>query len=81
MSSYNILVYSGQPWFIDFSEAIRVDRTGSVPWKRLEEARVALERGMSALRVYFGRLGVEVEPEPFVSRVLSSLDRFGVLRV
>jgi len=81
LSSYNMLVLGGQPWFIDFSEAIRVDRTGSVPWMRLEEARVALERGMGALRVYFGRLGVEVEPEPFVSRVLSSLDRFGVLRV
>jgi RIO kinase 1 len=81
LSAYNILVYNGQPWFIDFSEAIRVDRTGSVPWMRLEEARTALDRGMNALRVYFGKFGVEVEPEPFVSRVLASLDRFGVLRV
>jgi RIO kinase 1 len=81
LSAYNILVYNGQPWFIDFSEAIRVDRTGSVPWKRLEEARVGLERGMGALRVYFGRLGVEVESEPFTSRILRSLDKFGVLHV
>ncbi|MBE0518583.1 MAG: hypothetical protein IH630_05090 [Thermoplasmata archaeon] len=81
LSDYNILVHNGQPWFIDFSEAIRVDRTGSVPWMRLEEARVALDRGMSALRVYFGRLRVEVESEPFVSRVLKSLDRFGVLDI
>jgi len=29
--------------------------------------------------VYFGRLGVEVESEPLVSRILRSLDRFGVL--
>jgi len=79
LSDFNILVHDGKPWFIDFSEAIRVDRTGSVPWIRLEEARVALDRGMGALRVYFGRLGVEVESEPFVSRVLSSLDRFEVL--
>jgi len=79
LSDFNILVHDGKPWFIDFSEAIRVDRTGSVPWIRLEEARVALDRGMDALRVYFGRLGVEVESEPFVSRVLSSLDRFEVL--
>ena len=81
LSAHNILLHNGQPWFIDFSEAIRVDRTGSVPWMRLEEARVALERGMNALHVYFGRLGVEVESEPFITRILRSLDRFGVLRV
>jgi RIO kinase 1 len=79
LSSYNILVFDGHPWFIDFSEAIRVDRTGSVPWMRLEEARVALDRGMSALRVYFRKFGIEVMSEPLVSRILSSLDRFGVL--
>lgn len=79
LSAYNILVFDGKPWFIDLSEAVRVDRTGEAPWMRLEEARVSLERGMAALKAYFGRLGVEVEPEPFVRRILRSLDRFGVL--
>src|SRR5512136_700346 len=27
LSAYNILVHEEEPWFIDFSEAIRVDRT------------------------------------------------------
>ena len=81
LSPFNILVYNEQPWFIDFSEAVRVDRTGSVPWMRLEEARAALNRGMDALRVYFGKMGVEVESEPFVSSLLKSLDRFGVLQL
>ena len=79
LSAYNILVHDGKPWFIDFSEAIRVDRTGSVPWVRLEEAKMALDRGMRALRAYFGRYDVEVESDVFVERVVRSLDRFGVL--
>ena len=79
LSAFNILVLDGKPWFIDFSEAIRVDRTGSVPWVRLEEARVALDRGLGALQVYFSKFGVEVDSEPLISRILSSLDRFGVL--
>lgn len=79
LSAYNILVHDGKPWFIDFSEAVRVDRTGSVPWVRLEEAKVALERGLRALRVYFGKYDVEVESDAFVERVVRSLDRFGVL--
>ena len=81
LSAFNILVHHSQPWFIDFSEAIRVDRTGSAPWMRLEEARGALNRGLGALRVYFGRFGVTVEPDDFVKRVLGSLDRFGVLQM
>lgn len=79
MSAYNVLVFGGKPWFIDLSEAARVDRTGDAPWVRLEEARVALEMGMRAFRAYFGKSGVEVESGPFVHRILRSLDRFGVL--
>jgi serine/threonine-protein kinase RIO1 len=79
LSAFNILVYEGHPWFIDFSEAIRVDRTGSSPWQRLEEARVALDRGLLALQKYFGRYDLEIGVNPFVSRVVKSLDRFGVL--
>jgi serine/threonine-protein kinase RIO1 len=79
LSAHNILIFDGRPWFIDFSEAIRVDRTGDVPWMRLEMARVALDRGLRALQKYFGRYDVEVEQERFIARVLESLDRFGVL--
>ena len=79
LSAYNILVHEGKPWFIDFSEAIRVDRTGGVPWVRLEESRVALERGMHALRKYFGHYDVEFESDEFVQGILRSLDKFGVL--
>jgi len=79
LSAYNILVYAGQLWFIDLSEAIRVDRTGEAPWMRLEKARAALDRGMKALLGYFAKFGVEFEPEPFVSKMVRSLDRFEVL--
>jgi len=79
LSAHNILVYEDRPWFIDFSEAIRVDRTGDVPWMRLEEARVALERGFCALSKYFGKYGLDIDQEQLISRIIKSLDRFGVL--
>lgn len=79
LSAYNILVFEGKPWFIDLSEAIRVDRTGSVPWVRLEEARTALDRAMRAFGAYFDEFEARVDSQTFVSRILSSLDRFGVL--
>ena len=79
LSAFNILVFEENPWFIDLSEAVRVDRTGGSPWQRLEEARVALERGMRALRAYFARYDLELESEEVISRILLSLDRHGVL--
>jgi len=79
LSAFNILVYEGRPWFIDFSEALRVDRIGTSPWQRLEEASVALNQGLSALQKYFDRFGLEIDPGPFSARVIGSLDRFGVL--
>ena len=80
LSTYNILMHEGEPWFIDLSEAIRVDRTGDSPWTRLNEASLALNRGMKSIRQYFAKYGLEVDSEPFVSRLVRSLDRFGVLR-
>jgi serine/threonine-protein kinase RIO1 len=80
LSAYNILILDEKPWFIDFSEAIRVDRTGDVPWMRLEQARSALARGMAALGKYFGKYKIEIEQEEFVARIIGSLDRFGVLK-
>jgi RIO kinase 1 len=80
LSAYNILYFDGKPWFIDFSEAIRVDRAGDVPWMRLEQARSALAQGTAALGKYFGRYKIEFEQEELVVRIVESLDRFGVLR-
>ena len=79
LSAYNILVHQGEPWFIDLSEAIRVDRSGTSPWQRLNEASAALDNGMRALQTYFRKYGTDIEIEPFVSRIVGSLDKFGVL--
>ena len=79
LSAFNILVFEGEPWFIDLSEAIRVDRTGTSPWMRLQEASNALTSGLNALDKYFGKYGLEIEVESVVSRLVRSLDRFGVL--
>jgi len=78
MSAFNILVHEHEPWFIDLSEALRVDRTGEAPWRRLEAASAALTNGLKALQVYFRRYDIVIDPEPFVSRVVGSLDKFGV---
>ena len=79
LSAFNILVHEGQPWFIDLAEAIRVDRTGDVPWKRLYEASVALDRGLSALQGYFGKYGLSIEKDSLTHRIVKSLDKFDVL--
>ncbi len=79
LSVQNILMHEGEPWFIDLSEAIRVDRTGGVPWMRLQEARVALERGMRSIEAYFRRYRLDVESEGMVDGIVRSLDRFDVL--
>jgi len=79
LSAFNILIHQGQPWFIDLAEAIRVDRTGDVPWKRLQEASVALDRGLSALQGYFGRYGLSIEKDSLTHRIVKSLDKFDVL--
>jgi serine/threonine-protein kinase RIO1 len=79
LSAFNILVHEGEPWFIDFSEALRVDRTGEAPWMRLEEARMALDSGLSALQKYFNRYALEIDVRSHSMRIVRSLDRFGVL--
>lgn len=80
LSAFNILVHEDEPWFIDFSEAIRVDRTGDSPWIRLTEARTALERGLAALQGYFRRYGLTIDSQAYVADIVESLDRFGVMR-
>jgi RIO kinase 1 len=80
LSPFNILVHDGEPWFIDLSQAVRVDRLGYSHWSRLSEARVALEGGLEALRAYFRRYGLDIEVEMLTSDIIASLDRFGVMR-
>ncbi len=80
LSAFNILVHAGEPWFIDFSEALRVDRTGDVPWIRLEQARKALESGFFALQKYFNRYGLSIDAECRASQIVDRLDKHGVLR-
>jgi hypothetical protein len=38
-----------------------------------------LGRRLCALQKYFGRYDLKIDVEPFVSRVVKSLDRFGLL--
>jgi RIO kinase 1 len=78
LSAYNVLVHDGEAWFIDFSEAIRVDRTGGSPWIRLTEARTALEQGLAALQTYFRRYHLQIDVSACASELVESLDRFGV---
>ncbi len=79
LSPFNILVFAGEPWFIDLAGAIRVDRTGTSPWMRLAEAREALVRGGAALGRYFRRYGCAIDSEGLADRIVASRDRFHVL--
>lgn len=78
LSPYNILVYERKPYFIDLSEAVRVDRFGYLHWQRLEEARKSLEHGIGTIVRHFG--AHDVDPAAMASRIVASLDRFGVLK-
>lgn len=79
LSAFNILVHEGGPWFIDFSNSLRVDRLGVSPWKRLREASALLTRDLKALRGHFRRYRVAFDIEPVISELIRELDRFGVL--
>lgn len=80
MSAFNILLYRGEPWFIDFSGALRVDRLGSASWRRLTAASDLLRMGLESLRSHFRRYGQPLDVESVVTRIIESLDRFQVLR-
>jgi len=79
LSPYNILVKDGRPWFIDLSEAVRVDRTGDTPWIRLTEAEEALRKGLTSLDQYFNRFGLAIDHEDVVGPLMEGWDRFGVM--
>src|SRR5881397_1607597 len=80
LSAFNILMHDGHAWFIDLSEALRVDRTGTAPWIRLTEAGAMLGHGVTALQKYFRKYGLNIDAAPIIDRIVDSLDRFGVLR-
>src|SRR2546427_1089518 len=63
LSAFNILVHEARPWLIDLSGAIRVDRTGGVPWIRLTQARDALICGFRFLGSYFRKYGIVLRHE------------------
>ena len=79
LSAFNVLVDDERAWFIDFSEAVRVDRLGGSPWVRLTEASKLLTRGLQALQLYFRKYNLTIETEPLVEQIVQRLDRFGVL--
>lgn len=78
LSPFNILVHENLPWFIDLAEGVRVDRLGSPPWVRLNEALRAVERGGAALARYFRRYGLAVDVPDLVSRVQRKIDLFRI---
>lgn len=79
LSPFNILVHARLPWFIDLAAGVRVDRLGSPPWVRLNEAMTSLRRGTTALKRYFGRYGLELDGDELLSRVRSKIDLFRIL--
>ena len=80
LSAFNILVHDGSPWFIDFSESIRVDRTGGSAWMRFVQAQDALARGGRALATYFRRYRVAFDGAVFADSIAASLERFRIVR-
>ena len=78
LSAFNVLVHSGHVWFIDLSDALRVDRLGEAPWRRLTQARVALAHGLKALQAYFRRYNLVIPVDLTTNRILVELDKFGV---
>jgi RIO kinase 1 len=79
LSAYNILVWNGRSYFIDLAAALRVDRLGSSPWMRVTEAKQHLQRGLRSLGGYFRRYGVDWPMDEAVERMVSYLDRWGVM--
>lgn len=76
LSPFNILVHQDLPWFIDLAAGVRVDRLGSPPWVRLNEALRSIEKGSAALARYFRRYDVSFEPSELVARVRTKIDLF-----
>jgi len=76
LSPFNILVHEDEPWFIDLAAGIRVDRLGSPPWVRLNEALRALDHGARTLERHFRRYGLGLDPSEILARVRAKIDLF-----
>ncbi len=76
LSPFNILVHEGRPWFIDLAAGIRVDRLGSPPWVRLNEAIRALEHGSATLARYFRKYALTLDTEEMNHRVRAKVDLY-----
>lgn len=74
LSAFNVLVHEGAPWFIDFSDWVRVDRLGEPPWRRATLAMRLLTRGLQALQKYFRRYGLQVDADAIVPPLMNTLD-------
>jgi len=70
LSAYNVLVHEDRPFFIDFSDARRVDRVGQSPWRQLALAEEILVRDLAGLAAYFGRFGVALDMPGSLARFL-----------
>ena len=79
LSPFNILVHEDRPWIIDLGKALRIDRLGSAPQLRLQEARAALGHALGALARYFRRYGVDLDPAAVMTTVFREVDRWGVI--
>ena len=77
LSPYNILVDRELPWIIDVGKCLRVDRLGSPPWMKVQDAHRALLAGLSHLTRYFATQGVDLDGDAVVARVMARIDRFG----
>lgn len=78
LSPFNILVYDGRPWIIDLAAGLRIDRLGSPPWVRLQEATAALARGLASLARYFRRYDLDLDVAGLLAE---SRSRFALYRV
>ena len=78
LSPFNILVFEGQPWFIDLAAGIRVDRLGWPPWERLATALAALRHGARTLDRHFRRYGLTLDEGALLERVQTEIDRFRI---
>lgn len=78
LSPFNLLVHENRPWFIDLAADMRVDRLGSPPWIRPNEAMQVLGCGAESVRRYVRRYGLELDTASLVDRVRATTDLFRV---
>lgn len=61
LSEYNILLWNGEPYFIDFSQSVVADHPN---------ARAFLERDVRNITRYFKKIGVECSAEEVLEKVI-----------